>query len=236
MSSQKRLLLGVIDNLRNIILILTNAELMLLSNGGNDFLYNEKYNNKNVSKYFDLIKKYQDLINKICFFNIEKDLVNTIRDICNSILCLENQTFNKTSKLKDNFLIGKCYNILREIDNYFENYIVCNYIVKNNYIKSKSINLISILYGGLELPFIIRSISKYNLNISFMFQNLGMYINKQTKDKNVINEEMLMYGSIDKNSNTFIIDDNMMSGITIQFNYNKLFSNGFNNIKGIFFL
>ena len=37
----RRLLLGVVDNLRNIILLLTNSELMILSDNGKDFIYHD---------------------------------------------------------------------------------------------------------------------------------------------------------------------------------------------------
>lgn len=228
----KRLLLAVIDNLRNIILLLTNVELMLLSNNGKDFIYFENYHEKTIDDYFELITKYQKIIHKICIENDDSNLVEETIDICSKILLLKGATLEKTSNITDSFLLGKCYNLLREIDNYFENYIVCKYLVTKNTFKRKTINLIGILYGGLELPFITRKIYK-KINIGFAFQNLGMYLDKQNKDRTIIDSKLIEYGKINKKTNTFLIDDNMMSGVTMQFNYNKLYVNNFKNIKGI---
>lgn len=228
----KRLLLGAVDNLRNIILILTNTELMLLYNN-KDFIYYENCHNKIIDEYFNLIKEYQDIINNICIFNNADNSVATVKNICSKLLELKDLTFKKTLNISDSFLLGKCYNLLREIDNYFENYIVCHHIVKSNLFKKKNINLIGILYGGLELPFIIKSLYRNKVNISFTFQYLGMYLEKQKKNTSTINTELVEYGKCNKNLSTFLIDDNIMSGITMQFNYNKFYLNNFKKICGV---
>ena len=67
----RRLLLGVVDNLRNIILLLTNAELMTLSENGMDFIYDKSCSNSSLNTYFELIEKYQTVIEGICFRSIE---------------------------------------------------------------------------------------------------------------------------------------------------------------------
>ena len=69
-----------------------------------------------------------------------------------------------------------------------------------------------------------------------MFQNHGMYLDRQKQSLTEINKDFIEYGKCDRKNATFIVDDNMMSGITMQFAYNKLFINNYKNIKGLFII
>ena len=234
----RRLLLALLDNIRNIILILTNCELMKLSINGKDFIYHSNYKSKEINYCFALINKYQETIEAICLEGkCFKDEIENIKDIYKNTLKILEDVSLSIFDIHDKFILGKSFNPLREIDNYFENYIVCKYIVDEkmiNYEIDKKINLIGILYGGLELPFIISRMIPNNNTISFLFQNHGMYLDRQQKDRNKIIIDLKEYGSLNKENDTFLVDDNMMSGVTMQFAYNQLYLNDINNIKGIF--
>ncbi len=234
----RRLLLALLDNIRNIILILTNCELIKLSINGKDFIYHSNYKSKEINDCFALINKYQETIEIICLEGkCFKDEIESIRDIYKNTLKILEDVSLLIFDIHDEFILGKSFNPLREIDNYFENYIVCKYIVDEkmiNYEIDKKINLIGILYGGLELPFIISRMIPNNNTISFLFQNHGMYLDRQQKDRNKIIIDLKEYGFLNKENDTFLVDDNMMSGVTMQFAYNQLYLNDINNIKGIF--
>ena len=234
----RRLLLALLDNIRNIILILTNCELIKLSINGKDFIYHSNYKSKEINDCFALINKYQETIEIICLEGkCFKDEIESIRDIYKNTLKILEDVSLLIFDIHDEFILGKSFNPLREIDNYFENYIVCKYIVDEkmiNYEIDKKINLIGILYGGLELPFIISRMIPNNNTISFLFQNHGMYLDRQQKDRNKIIIDLKEYGFLNKENDTFLVDDNMMSGVTMQFAYNQLHLNDINNIKGIF--
>lgn len=234
----RRLLLALLDNIRNIILILTNCELMKLSMNGKNFIYHSNYKSKEINDCFALINKYQETIEIICLEGkCFKDEIESIRDIYKNTLKILEDVSLLIFDIHDEFILGKSFNPLREIDNYFENYIVCKYIVDEkmiNYEIDKKINLIGILYGGLELPFIISRMIPNNNTISFLFQNHGMYLDRQQKDRNKIIIDLKEYGFLNKENDTFLVDDNMMSGVTMQFAYNQLYLNDINNIKGIF--
>lgn len=230
----RRLLLGVIDNLRNIILLMANTEMMILSDNGNDFLYHESFENRAINTYFVLINDYQKIIHGICFGKIKDDnSLVTIKKIVTTLKRAIPETFENLKNITDSFVLGKCFNPLREIDNYIENYIVCEHIVSKIHLKNRSFNLIGVLYGGLELPFIMKHICSSDINISFLFQNHGMYLDRQQKNIEIIDSNIKEFGKINKNLTTFIIDDNMMSGKTMQFAFNKLFVNEY-KINGIF--
>ena len=231
-----RLLLGVIDNLRNIILLLLNCE--LLFNDQNDFIYSLNYNKPDINKYIENVKEYQELYRNLCLnrpvnINVISKIINLIKQLKKS----SNNTKNNICKINNSYILSKCFNSLREIDNYFENYIICEYSIneilkKNNY---SEINIVGVLYGGLELPLIISNneIFRKKINISLVFQNHGMYLDRQVKDKSIITNELKKYGLLNETIPTIIIDDNMMSGVTMQLIYNQLKIQNKLNIKNI---
>ena len=233
----RRLLLGVIDNLRNIILLLTNSELMILSDNGNDFIYHDSCSKPILNKYFKLIDDYQTIIDNVCFEETDDKLcLSLLNAIVIELDILKKQTHNDLNLINDTFILSKCFNPLREIDNYIENYIVCKSIIMKKKLKKKQFHLISILYGSLELPFIIKRLCNSKIQLSFMFQNHGMYLDRQQRSLTKINKDFIEYGKCDRKNATFIVDDNMMSGVTMQFAYNKLFINNYKNIKGLFII
>lgn len=230
-----RLLLGVVDNLRNIILLSLNTELLSI-NQKQDFIYNLNYNDEKVNKYVELVKLYQMIIEDLCLCRpLNKDYILLVNELLNKTKVYLKGTRESVSKINDEYILSKCFNPLREIDNYFENYIVCEYAsdeIKKKHKLNDKINLMGVLYGGLELPFIVLKQNILPVSISFIFQNHGMYLDRQKKNKNVIKADIVNYGDVDYNLDTYIIDDNMMSGITIQFVYNTLVINNY-DVKGI---
>lgn len=233
----RRLLLGVVDNLRNIILLLTNSELMILSDNGKDFIYHDSCSKPILNKYFKLIDDYQTIIDNICFDETDDKLcLSLLNTIVIELDILKEQTHNNLKVINDSFILSKCFNPLREIDNYIENYIVCKSIITKKKLNKKQFHLISILYGSLELPFIIKRLCDSKIQLSFMFQNHGMYLDRQQRSLTEINKDFIEYGKCDRKTATFIVDDNMMSGVTMQFAYNKLFINNYKNIKGLFII
>lgn len=230
----KRLLLGLLDNIRNIVLILTNCELMSLSKEGLDFIYHDTFRNSRIDEYFNLIDSYQSVVEDICFNKkYFSGNTNRIKVICQTILRINKETFKEISTIDNKFILSKCFNPLREIDNYFENYIICKDIIQNKEFNREEINLIGVLYGGLELPFILKRLRNKKTNISFIFQNHGMYLDRQNRDENTIDTDLIECGTVNKTISTYLVDDNMMSGLTMQFTYNKLIYNDFTNINGI---
>lgn len=235
----RRLLLALVDNIRNIILLLLNCELMSLYNGKDDFIYHLSYHQKAIDNYSELVEEYQQILENICLYGqCSKNEVYKVKKIYERVSDLNKKTCSKIIQIKDEFILGKCFNPLREIDNYFENYMVFKNIVEKNLIISSNqeINLITILYGGLELPFILKRMIASKVHVSFLFQNHGMYLDRQQKQRNIISCNFHEYGFFDKKNNTFLMDDNMMSGITMQFAYNQLILMGYKNIQNIFII
>lgn len=219
-----RLLLAIIDNIRNLVLLLTNVRILTLYHLDSFIITVDEMKKDNyLSTLISLIDKYQELILDICLNKKDDaDFISPIYDMCVSLHSIIIEIVDEVYTISNQYTINKCFNPLREIDNYFENYIVMNY--SSNYIHNERLSLIGILYGGLELPFILKKCIKDKCNISLVYQNKGMYLDRQNSAKNVCTFRIKNIGNYDyTKSNNYLLDDNIMSGMTSQHIINELF-------------
>ncbi len=224
----KKLLLGVLDNCRNILLVLINQ--YLVSNYlDKNILLDISANNENISsKLYTTIIEIEKLMSKICFENqyiIDKENILTI--IGNSKEVLINnlmQEFNKNN-LND---YSKSYRAYREIDNFAENYIAVSlYKEKSNNNKFK--NACGLSYGGIELPILARVIFENKIKKLLLLKfnkEVSGYTNKQLLDLrkfNIRDFGGLMNSEIFENSSVDLFDDNVLTGKTLQLAINSLY-------------
>lgn len=217
-----RLLLAVIDNIRNLVLLLINVRI-LTTYRDNSFIINtdEFEKDKYLKLLVSFIYKYQTLIQKICFHKTTKNLVRDISELCKQISGCIDIIVNQVYSLDNQYTINRCFNPLREVDNYFENYIVLKYVSK--YIPKVNVSLIGILYGGLELPFILNCFINKRGNVSLVYQNKGKYLDRQRSSKDTSQFNMKNINNYNYfNTKNYLLDDNVMSGLTTQHIMNEL--------------
>lgn len=232
-----RLLLGVIDNIRNIILLLFNCEL-LMDNNENNFIICDSYVNEVISSYIDLIERYQNIIYKCCFERpLSDSIVEEVSSLVIKIESLFESSIQNILKTNSSYIFNKGFNRLRENDNYFENYYTCKYVFSKlkNKLLDNDINLVAPMYGALELPFIVKNsnIIKNKISIGLLNQEEGNYFVKQQNSEKNVKKSLNIKGDLLKSNITYVIDDNLMSGVTSQFAIDLLEINGFDNIKGV---
>lgn len=229
-----RLLLGVIDNVRNIILLLYNCEL-LLSNEKANFLISDNYFDETFTKYNVMIEKYQENINRCCFIRpLDISIIKDVYSLINDGIIIFDKTIKKVIDSNSEYIFNKGFNRLRENDNYFENYYTCEYVF-NRMNGMDDINIIGLMYGALELPFIVKNnkLSKSNITIALLNQEEGNYFIKQQNSNKHVNDKLCIKGKISKDTTTYIIDDNLMSGVTAQNAIDLLENNNFIRVKGV---
>lgn len=170
-----KMILGVIDNIRNYLLILLNQQIV-----NNQIEKNIMVNFETLTKDSLIYKLYNGLISaenlmknisfnenyKINSIDLEKLIKDTIL-ITNGFRV----EFIKQSE-KENY--SKDFRAYREIDNFAENFITCSLTLqKDSNIFNKGI--CGLCYGGLELPIIMKSIDdrindvsilKFNKNVT----------------------------------------------------------------------
>lgn len=220
-----RMLLALVDNVRNYILLLFNSELVI--NGGykNNIYYIDESKDNEIDNYAKLVDLYQNIINFICLGSkLENDIIFPIQELIKKTLIMSKKTVYKIKKQPE-ALLKKCLCKNREMDHYFENLMGCDYAFNSIFIKDDKINLISLLYGGLELPFIVKNTNLISgkINIGLSYQDKGDYLTRQKVNKyEYVDLDKKEYGNVNKNLSTIILDDNIMSGVTMQLLYNEL--------------
>lgn len=227
----KKMILGLLDNIRNILLILINHNI------------NSKYFNENL--LINLNSKEDNYINQIyeqLYFNdyimalisFEKQSLN--KETLISFLSLIIETINNDygKFIKDNFNkdYSKEFRTYREIDNFAENYIT----IKLNNEKSNKQDkfcVCGMCYGGLELPIIYKILNK-NIDDILLLKfnkNVSGYSNKQLVELrkfNINNYGGLLRIGQNNSNNIILLDDNILTGKTIQLALNTLYDENFN--------
>ena len=210
--TSKRLILSILDNVRNIILLMSNSEGLLEMEGqsccieiDNEMIWNNK------------IDSYQDIIWNIVNNDCIEEVPNKTLLLCRWVKEQLKRMRMRLLAIRDPFIFAKCFNPLREVDNYFENYIVITEMVKT--LASQSIlNLIGVIYGGIELPYILRRLRKKKDNIFLVFQNNGMYLDRQCKSPRYSYGNLYIKTGLNqlRAGSNILIDENIMSGMTLQ--------------------
>ena len=229
--TNKKMLLGIIDNCRNILLILINNYLMC------------KYVNDNI--ILDLSCEKNDYCMNLynVLLNVEKEMSNLCFN-SEHIICKEHITsiLNNTYSLLEtnlfyelnNNLIGdysKYYRAYREIDNFAENFIAVS-LYKENCI-NRSEKSCGLSYGGIELPFISKIVDDKVDQLFIMKFNKKMngYTNKQLLDLrnfNINDCNGIINKTLNDGSFLDIFDDNILTGKTLQLTINSLYDSNIN--------
>ena len=238
--TNKKLLLGVLDNCRNALLIIMNHQLVSNNLDDNILLDISSKTNKTFLNMYSALLKIEDSMSNICFkndFYIDKDYVcdalKQSREILNNNLLIE-----KRSKDKQNY--SKDYRTYREIDNFGENYTAVSLYQRNRNNKDDLINVCGLSYGGIELPIIAKIIDKNKIERLLLLKfnkEVSGYSNKQLM--NLRTFDINKYGGLInpdlfQDSNLDLFDDNVLTGKTLQLAINSLYDCNINVKKHMY--
>lgn len=227
----KKLILGILDNIRNVDLICIN-QIINYNFGDKNLLINlEKIDeNELLSNYYRNILIIDEMMKNLSFnknylLNKNELLITLI----NVLELLKHHRFIITSEsdIKD---YSKEFRVYREIDNFAENYITMDLANKkiNN---SMNFGICGLSYGGIELPIIQKILNKDNSNIGVLrfSKDIASYKNKHSVEirKFDIND----YGGIqnfgmDLSLKYIIADDNLLTAKTMQLALNTFYDTG----------
>ena len=230
----KKMILGILDNMRNYLLISMNYQIISEFYQKNILINLEKINQNSLIYYiYNRLLHNETILANMCFstdYKVDKkEIIKLLYDILN-IIAFDKERFKKMQKNK-NYLeqdYSKSLRAFREIDNFAENYItVSNTIYKDD----NSYSVCGMCYGGIELPLLYKVLDKDNKDILLMnFNNkVSGYSNKQNIDLRFFNIEEcggITQIGIDKDKKCIIFDDNAMTGKTIQIAINTLYDLG----------
>ena len=232
----KKFSLGILDNLRNILLILINNRLNNEYLNQNILLNLNSKENINIYNMTHILYFVDEIMFKLCFRNesklIKEEIYQALHDakqvITNEFICFSKQTIHND--------YSKDYRAYREIDNFAENYIATKLSSEANN-KNISYNVCGMCYGGLELPIISKLVDqnvKDYLILKFNKQVSG-YSNKQLVELRRFNINnyggLRIIGNINKND-VVLLDDNILTGKTMQLALNTLYDKNI-DVSGI---
>lgn len=223
----KKMILGLLDNIRNIILVIINHKLYSKYLNDNILLNINSDNNSEFKNLYKIILLVEKIMVDLCFlrnYKIHKE------DLFNILSMSYTETLDDFMQLKNNMNdkdYSKEYRAYREIDNFAENYIAL-YLnqEKNNQIDNFGVCGLS--YGGVELPILYKIINKDINDILILKFNsqVSGYTNKQLIDLRKFN--INKYGGLKgiekiKNKKIVVLDDNILTGKSIQLVINSLY-------------
>ena len=224
----KKLLLGVLDNCRNILLILLNHDLVSDYFNQNILLDISSSKEKRFFEIYKALMKVEKIMSEMCFqsqYTINKDyIIESINDAKKNLKENFKIELNKEEK-KD---YSKDYRAYREIDNFGENYVAVSlYEEKTN--NSEVINACGLSYGGIELPILAKIINQNKVERLLLLKfnkEVSGYTNKQLIDLrkfNINDFGGLVNSNIFRNSTVDLFDDNVLTGKTLQLAINSLY-------------
>ena len=224
----KKLLLGIFDNCRNILLVLINHYLVSNYFDKNILLDISLKNYDYVSKIYTTIVEIERTMSKICFerqYVIDRD--NILSIINNSKEILLNNLVQELNNDNENDY-SKNYRAYREIDNFAENYIAVS-LYKEKCNNNKLVNACGLSYGGIELPILAKIINQNRIEKILILKfnkEVSGYTNKQLIDLrrfDIKDFGGLINSEIFENSNVDLFDDNVLTGKTLQLAVNSLY-------------
>ena len=224
----KKLLLGVLDNCRNILLILLNHYLVSNYFDNNILLDISLEGENRNNNLYTTIMEIERLMSKVCFENkyiVDKDNIVSIINESKKVLL-----DNMQKELNDNDVedYSKNYRAYREIDNFAENYIAVS-LYKENSDNNKYANACGLSYGGIELPILAKIVDQNRIEKLLILKfnkEVSGYKNKQLLDLRKYNIKnfggLLNFENFEK-SNVDLFDDNVLTGKTLQIAINSLY-------------
>lgn len=225
----KKLLLGILDNCRNVLLVILNHKFVSNNLNENILLDISSKDNKQFNDIYNALFKIEDIMSKICFDEsnvINKDLISYLLSKSKKIV-YDNFIIEKSSKDKVDY--SKDYRAYREIDNFGENYTAVSLYKEKRNNSSEYINACGLSYGGIELPIIAKIVDKNKIERLLLLKfnkEVSGYSNKQLMDLRKFNINKyggLINADIFRYSNVDLFDDNVLTGKTLQLAINSLY-------------
>lgn len=231
--SDRKVLLGIMDNIRNILLITYNTILQSIIGENN-------YDNQNVILNLEdindeILQECYKLIKKNSLFFYKNLFTDEIDSIDNYIKFLEEikifynnkckALLSKIHKSDSNFNFNNSYRVWREIDNFFENVIaVDSFVTKQDWKTFKKIEFYCIRYGSIELPIIADILFNtiYSVQLEYKSKVVSLLGNYKSRHDKAINanfqDVVLLPNEYQNNKDAYkvLVDDNLLTGKTMQ--------------------
>ena len=228
-----KMILGLIDNIRNYLLILLNEQIVTYNSEKNIIINLEQLDkNALISKIYTILLEADTMMKDISFDKKHQITYRNIQNLINKVLSINEEFYLSFSNepVKENY--SSCFRVYREIDNFAENFITC-YLTAKKDDKINQKGFCGLCYGGIELPIIMRSIESKIEEVSILKfnKNVTGYSKKQSLDLrffNIFEKGGIELIGINKEKDYILLDDNLLTGKTMQLALISLYDIGIN--------
>lgn len=216
----QKMIIGILDSIRNYNLIFLNYEIKKLTDK-TLFINLESKQNSSINNKYNLLVKIDKMISDIClkeqYALTKKDIISILKNTV-EIMANDFALFNVNTLEKD---YSKDFRAYREIDNFIHNYINSVLSIEKSGVDFEDALFCGLCYGGLELPIIFKILNPNNENIGILnfSKNVSGYSKKQSSELRTFNVDKcggIELIDIDKNKKVILMDDNLLTGKTIQ--------------------
>lgn len=218
----KKMILGILDNIRNYLLVSMNYYIKITSDDQILLLNLESLNSDSpLYCLYSLLITVSHLMKEICLninYEISKEQLNKILHNVVEIIQRDISEFY-SSDYKENY--SKDFRAYREIDNFFHNYINTELSMEKITLNDEDMAVCGLCYGGLELPIMFKVLHPNIKNIWILqFNNNATgYSKKQSSELRFFDIKsaggMKILG-IDCTKKMILTDDNLLTGKTVQ--------------------
>ena len=209
-STVAKLILGILDNLRHIVLHCLTAEILMGQQSSYCFHLKEK---QSCVAAEELLTEVLATMEQILFQGYMSSVDSFLRDISNRISMLLNQTFSillfSASDIKPEY----CLKLHREADSFWENYVTMRYVsrkIRNHHVAGSKLRFFCVMSGALELGILLAHLLPDYLCSTFCVGFKEDYLLRHSTsmmEENFLPEQ--------RDSCSYLLDDNTMTGSTI---------------------
>jgi len=220
-TTSQKTLLGILDSSRDFLLISLNILLEKHMKNKN-YLYIVNNQHKNIDSLHETLKKNSLLIYNT-LFNKKYITPNTVSIFLEKSIIPTLDTIRQLLKKDDENKLSKEIRTWREIDSFYENVITLKTAIQqiNSSQHIKKLLLCGIKYGSLELPVLLSIVLGQNHKYNFCY----IKINKKYAETHskTTNDRIQSKTNINApNSKLILLDDNLLTGKTLQIAHNIL--------------
>lgn len=236
-SSDAKLLLGVMDNIRNLALITVNSAIMRKYMGKTIYVSLNAYKDEqDIAESHEVCKETYEIMSELCFKRpLDEGVGERISGLISKFRPIYGRVVYDVLKTGNTDLFAKSFRDNREIDSFIENLITMKFAMKqlleqNPNISRKDIYYSGICYGGLELPFLAEHVldsNYYSIQPSLITLQGDYYSRHQMGSLDA--EDNLFVNGIGAGQDgyTVVADDLLSTGATVQTALNVLYENGY---------
>ena len=238
-SITRRILLGIMDTVRDCLLTLINIHLQEKA-GDSDKLVLFSSNDSELYKLFEVAKTNLVYMYQCLFENCDIKFPERLLAFLNNTiypLVVENKAYIES--LPNDFDYKKACRVWREIDSFYENVIAIDTALEKLYadvdISNKELVFLGIRYGSLELSIIASMLVdvkfKY-LNVEYLVGSMCLKSDYHDNHTKMLDDDRKLSSIINQHPQSknerlhILMDDNLVTGRTIKIANNMLVKDG----------